>query len=295
VTTSSILHDYTTFPAYARLKRLGYNDQEIVLAYTAYGEARSEGRLGMQAVIDVITNRAALGANDIVTWWGKSPLEVALKETRSGKTWMFDCWRPGTKNYHAMYNANPDQLKPALSISRAVLAGQLEDITNGADHYLNPTPDLYKNGVLPGWYSNNLEAHTVSIGNHVFLGITKYDSGHSPENYRKTGWINANNLEDGEPGIVASIKGKFWEAADYIRGGIDSGVTGIFRAITGKRPHWFGEITIQPGDTLAKLTHEFHPHLKGDDLTFMAVWIARQNGIANPDRIVAGHPIDMTP
>ena len=179
--------DYKDLPLYDRLTAMGYTPEQIVAAYTAYGEARGEGARGQQAVVDIIANRAALGKAGIVTWWGTDVIDAALKVTTRGsrKTWQFDCWRPGTPNYRGMLRAklsNP-QFQESLRVAKGVLSGEYEDITGGATNYLNPDPQFYKNGVLPKWYSNNLHRITAEVGEHDFLRLGKYD----PREFRPTG------------------------------------------------------------------------------------------------------------
>ncbi len=135
--------------AWAMAKK--FNEIDIV-ARTAWGEARGEGYEGMQAVINVIYNRAS----SPIEWWGKSPVDIALYDSQ------FTAWNEGNPNRDAMLavtKADP-QFRDALALAKLAAFGQLEDISGGADHYFNPSI------VLPSWASKMTKV--ASIGGHDF-------------------------------------------------------------------------------------------------------------------------------
>ena len=101
------------------------DDQQIV-ARTVYGEARGEGAIGQQAVLNVIFNRAS----SKTTWWGTTPRLVCLKP------YQFSCWNKDDPNYgiltSALYGSIFEQV---LDLTKQAFAGDLPDLTGGADSY----------------------------------------------------------------------------------------------------------------------------------------------------------------
>lgn len=98
-----------------------------LLARVLWGEARGEGRIGMQAVASVIVNRAHNSR-----WWGRDLQSVCTKP------WQFSCLLPTDPNLPKLLSvtAADPAFRDALAIADDALAGRLRDITNGADHYL---------------------------------------------------------------------------------------------------------------------------------------------------------------
>lgn len=129
------------------------NEQTDVMARTAWGEARSEGATGMQAVLNVIMNRTKKGG-----WWGATPAEVCHKKSQ------FSCWNLNDPNRAKMLAVNDTDanFRTAKELARAAYAGTLPDITGGATHYLNPAAL----SSLPSWTKSLTK--TAQIGNHVF-------------------------------------------------------------------------------------------------------------------------------
>jgi spore germination cell wall hydrolase CwlJ-like protein len=132
-------------------------DREIdVLARTIWGEARNQGREGMEAVACVIRNRVALGvAYDY--WWGNTIEKVCQKP------YQFSCWLkddPNLPKLLAVTPANDIAFRVALEI--AANYDSLFDHTNGATHY-------HTRNILPKW-SNN-EKPTAIIGAHIFYRL----------------------------------------------------------------------------------------------------------------------------
>ena len=124
------------------------SDQNDLLARTIYGEARGEGKKGMQAVANVVMNRVKKGG-----WWGASIKDVVLKP------YQFSCWNENDPNRAIILKATDAQLKQAREIADAAIAGTLPDITGGATHY-------HAKSITPYWAASLTK--TASIGNHVF-------------------------------------------------------------------------------------------------------------------------------
>lgn len=103
----------------------GYSDTTVI-ARTLWGEARGQGAEGMQAVCNVIQNRAAHPG-----WWGHDLRSVCLARKQ------FSCWNADSVECKAMRaNEIMDTSYPiADSIALSAIAGKLPDITEGADHY----------------------------------------------------------------------------------------------------------------------------------------------------------------
>ena len=96
-----------------------------ILARVIWGEAEGDGAEGMQAVGNVILNRANIKNKNIP--------EVMFRKDQFSAI--------GDKNrFNSMINLSPDNPEyiQALEISKKLLAGELDDITNGATHFYNP-------------------------------------------------------------------------------------------------------------------------------------------------------------
>lgn len=120
------------------------------LARTIWGEARGEGRAGMQAVACVIRNRAARPG-----WWGRSIAEVCLKPAQ------FSCWLADDPNRRKLDAVSEDDaaFTVARELAAAALAGILADYTFGATHYHTvDTAPVWARGHIP----------CVVIGRHAF-------------------------------------------------------------------------------------------------------------------------------
>ncbi len=127
-------------------------DREVdLLARTAWGEARGDGRWGMQAVINVVMNRVNAGK-----WWGRTVEEVVLKP------WQFSCWNENDPNRRQVLDITEDdaQFKQAVALAKLALNDNLPDTTDGATHYYAAYTKE------PAWASSGQQ--TVQIGNHIF-------------------------------------------------------------------------------------------------------------------------------
>lgn len=124
-------------------------DQADYMARTIYGEARGEGKKGMQAVANVIMNRVKKGG-----WYGASIKDVVLKP------YQFSCWNEGDPNRTIIINASAAQLKQAREIADKVIAGELPDITGGATHY-------YANTISAPYWTKSMKK-VATVGSHYF-------------------------------------------------------------------------------------------------------------------------------
>ncbi|MEC7028233.1 MAG: cell wall hydrolase [Pseudomonadota bacterium] len=124
-----------------------------ILARTLWGEARGEGTIGMQAVANVIINRAANPS-----WWGSNIMQVCRRP------YQFSCWNDGDPNRSQLKSVMEKDLyfATALRIARRAAYGALGDITNGADHY-------HATGITPGWAKG--QTPVAVIGNHIFYKL----------------------------------------------------------------------------------------------------------------------------
>ena len=129
-----------------------YADIDIV-ARTAYGEARSEGNLGMRAVCHVIRNRVRDGR------WRNTYAEVCLRSKQ------FSCWNKGNVNYPKITEVDfkDPTFRVAYSIAANVMAAESDDITLGATHF------HHIEAQLPSWADP--ADMTVSIYHHRFYRL----------------------------------------------------------------------------------------------------------------------------
>tara|TARA_R100000808_G_scaffold11689_1_gene29796 strand:- start:454 stop:909 length:456 start_codon:yes stop_codon:yes gene_type:complete len=121
-----------------------------ILARVIWGEAEGEGAEGMQAVGNVILNRANIKKDKNIPeiMFRKDQFSAIGDETR------FNDMLNLTKD-------NPEYIQ-ALEISKKLLSGELGDITKGATHFYNPN-------------TANMELDWIkqypvvtTIGNHTF-------------------------------------------------------------------------------------------------------------------------------
>lgn len=127
-----------------------------IVAATLWREAAGEGKVGMQAILNVIMNRSkgdfgdakntVLRSKQFSTWNnvsnpGKVAIDIA-KENRDDKTY-----------------------RAAIQLVDLAMKGKLPDITNGATFYVNPKK------VTPYW--RNEVVKTKEIGRHHFYKRAK--------------------------------------------------------------------------------------------------------------------------
>lgn len=106
-----------------------------ILARTLWGESRSEGRKGMEAVASVILNRVAKPS-----WWSRTKADGIPDNTVAAvclKPWQFSAWNPGDPNRAKMLAVTADDLEfsMALEVAAQAIAGVIPDQTGGACHY----------------------------------------------------------------------------------------------------------------------------------------------------------------
>ncbi len=111
-------------------------DDVDILARTIYGEARSEGRKGMEAVACVVMNR--FYANKWFTGYriyqGKKIPSIAQTCL---KKYQFSCWNEGDANLVTIQNVDTFDatFRQCREIAQLAVSGQLRDFTNGATYY----------------------------------------------------------------------------------------------------------------------------------------------------------------
>lgn len=131
-----------------------------IVALTLYLECRGEPALGQIAVGCVIRNRS----RDKKHRWPRSLDEVCLQEKQ------FSCWNFTTpaKQQTIVDWDDPvwDQL---FRLALAFTQDLIPDITNGANHYLNPKVVIAEAGKLPSWADS--ERVTMDVGNHRFYRL----------------------------------------------------------------------------------------------------------------------------
>lgn len=124
-------------------------DPATVLAATAWMEARSAGKDGMQAVMSVVLNRAGSG----ITWWGRDIPSVCLAR------WQFSSWNPGSTQASLVKSAmkyGDPQWVIAVNLAALAVEGILPDNTLNSDDYFDTSIQA------PGY--DKPENFTLAIG-----------------------------------------------------------------------------------------------------------------------------------
>lgn len=131
-----------------------------ILARTIWGEARGEGKAGMEAVAMVICNRAAVARTRGGYWWGNSVIEVCLKP------YQFSCWNRNDPNHQKLLSITRDDpvFETARRIAHRVLLGFIKDGTKGATHY-------HARSIMPSWAKG--QQPCAVIGRHVFYKLVE--------------------------------------------------------------------------------------------------------------------------
>lgn len=131
-----------------------------VMARTIWGEARGEGREGMQAVANVIMNRFELAQQSLgyARQFGATIQEICQKP------YQFSVWNANDPNLALIQSVNRSnpQFRQALNIAEKALRGNLPDITGGADHY-------HTAAVSPNWSQG--ETPVKVIKSHKFFRL----------------------------------------------------------------------------------------------------------------------------
>lgn len=115
-----------------------YDSPVYTLASILQGEAATEGQRGMQAVANVINNRAL--AN-----FGGYGTNLVDQATANGQ-----------------FQGQSRPSATAISVARQLIGGTLPDITGGATYYANPSAST------AGWARNLNAGNALQIGNHFF-------------------------------------------------------------------------------------------------------------------------------
>lgn len=134
--------------------------EEDVLARTIWGEARGEGRQGMEAVAAVVMNRLAVAREKGGYWWGHDIIRICQKP------YQFSCWNKTDPNYTLV--SAVDDIDPVFAtarrIARRAINGVLVDPVNGATHY-------HAAGISPDWSLR--EKPVAVIGRHIFYRLVE--------------------------------------------------------------------------------------------------------------------------
>lgn len=126
-----------------------------VLARTIWGEARGEGKEGMDAVASVILNRVQVAKEKGGYWWGNTIIQVCQKP------YQFSCWNKQDPNFKKLTAVNESDVNfaTALRVARRAVLGFVKDGTYGATHY-------HRFNILPDWAKG--QKPTTRIGHHIF-------------------------------------------------------------------------------------------------------------------------------
>ncbi len=130
-----------------------------VLARTLWGEARSEGTAGMQAVASVVLNRVRIAQGRGGYWWGETIIQVCQKP------YQFSCWNKDDPNFRkilAVAETEDFYFATALRIARRAVFASLSDPTDGATHY-------HAAGAVPVWAQG--KKPSAVIGRHIFYKL----------------------------------------------------------------------------------------------------------------------------
>ena len=129
-----------------------------VLARTLWGEGRSEGNAGMEAIASVVLNRVAVAESRGGYWWGADIISVCQKP------YQFSCWNRSDPNYKKLIAVTERDIHfaTALRIARRAVAGPLGDNTGGATHY-------HTKAISPDWAKGQIPV--AIIGSHIFYKL----------------------------------------------------------------------------------------------------------------------------
>lgn len=123
-----------------------------VVARTLFGEGRSEPADMRLAVAEVIYNRAIRRVPRFGT-----TVEAVCRNPEQ-----FACWNPGDPNRRHMLSLDlaAPELADCVAIARSLIAGQVGNLTRGADHY-------HHRRVFPFYSRDRLPC--AQIGNYLFF------------------------------------------------------------------------------------------------------------------------------
>ena len=131
-----------------------------ILARTIYGEARSEGTEGMEAVACVVMNRYK-SHKWFCGYVIKDGAKVPSVAQTCLKRFQFSCWNKNDPNLPKIKRVTPEDkiFKLCLQIARAAVCGNLKDFTNGAVYY-------HTKAIMPKWAVGKSPCYEVK--NHLF-------------------------------------------------------------------------------------------------------------------------------
>lgn len=131
-------------------------DPSVVLACTLWMEARNQGSRGLQAVANVIVNRA-----NHPSWWGSDIRGVCLASEQ------FSSWNEGSTQVPLVKQAiasGDSVYNTAVETAKLAVAGTLPDITMTSDSYY-----ALSMHTPPKWATP--ERFTVQIGTQRFYRV----------------------------------------------------------------------------------------------------------------------------
>lgn len=133
-----------------------------ILARTIWGEARSEGFRGMQAVANVIVNRHKYVAThpQYGIRWGFTWQGICQKSSQ------FSVWNSNDANYPLIKKVTQSnaEFRMAFDIAQLAIAGKLVDIVAGSTYYHTRT-------IEPTWARG--ATPVARVGSHVFYQVTQ--------------------------------------------------------------------------------------------------------------------------
>ena len=131
----------------ARLEQERFDTKQVAcLATNAYYEARSDNRLSMIAVSQVVMNRADIRKS--------TPCSVVYERNKRGCQFSWTCDPQKSKWDNASY-------RQALAVAHDVYYGKAKDIVNGATHY-------HTKAIKPYWSRSKKFIRLDKIGSHVY-------------------------------------------------------------------------------------------------------------------------------
>lgn len=142
-----------------------------LVAGVIIGEAAGEPPDGQAAIACVISNRSRIAADFYRRtgkryWWANTDNAPATDFVRGVilKPWQFSCIDDSVARITSAMRTNSPSFLTGLSVARRMLAGELHDVTCGADHY-------YATSIAaPAWARG--KTPIASIGLHRFFKLT---------------------------------------------------------------------------------------------------------------------------
>ncbi|HRJ60573.1 MAG TPA: cell wall hydrolase [Azospirillaceae bacterium] len=147
------------------------SDHDIdTVARTLWGEARGEGRLGMEAVADVIRNRQWAALEYLARNPTKKRHPLFGDGTLAGvclRPWQFSCWNAADPNLPKLKAVTKEDVhfRQALDIADIAANGILGNHTRGATHY------HHRKIPKPVWTAG--ANHCGDVGVHIFYKNVK--------------------------------------------------------------------------------------------------------------------------